>query len=137
MLEKAKILIVDNDPDELYFMEQGFESSGRFEIMGLFTGADELHFYLLNATELPDLVVTDLNMDGKDGMQIARELNANPDYATIKVIVLSIASGDNDSDFRPLHRGTSIFLSKPASLLDYKSFASDLYDRIHGNLSTR
>ena len=68
MLEKAKIVIVDNDPDELYFMEQGFESSGRFEIMGLFAGAEELNAYLLNATELPDLVVTDLNMDGKNGM---------------------------------------------------------------------
>jgi hypothetical protein len=76
-------------------------------------------------------------MDGKNGMQVAGELNANPDYATIKVIVLSIASGENDADFGPLLKGKSLFLSKPASLLDYKSFACDLYDRIHGNLSTR
>lgn len=136
MFEKAKLVIVDNDPDELYFMEQGFKSSGRFEIMGLFTGAEELNSYLLTTTELPDLVVTDLNMDGKDGIQIAVELNTHPDYAAIKVIVLSIASGDNDSDLRPLLRGTSIFLSKPASLLDYRTFASDLYDRIHADSPT-
>jgi CheY-like chemotaxis protein len=135
MFEKAKIVIVDNDPDELYFMEQGFESSGRFEIMGLFSGAEELNSYLQRAKELPDLVVTDLNMDGKSGMQVAGEINANPDYAAIKVIVLSITSGDNDSDFRPLLTGTSIFLSKPSSLLDYRSFALDLYDRIHTSLS--
>ena len=137
MFEKTKIVIVDNDPDELYFMEQGFESSGCFEIMGLFTGSEELNSYLLNAKELPDLVLTDLNMDGKDGMQVAVELNANPAYATIKVIVLSIASGDNVSDFRSLTIGKSIFISKPTSLLDYKSFACDLYDRVHGNLSAR
>jgi DNA-binding NarL/FixJ family response regulator len=137
-MDRIKLILVDNDPDELYFMEKGFKSLPSYEILGKFSDAAALMEFLYDARRLPDLVITDLNMPGKSGIEIAREITLNPNFAYIKVIVLSLGFGSNSFDTKRSGRGGSpFFFPKPSSLLEYKSFATELYDKILADLIHR
>lgn len=134
-MEKIKVILVDNDPDELFFMEKGFESSDLFIIIAQFSNGLDLYEFLDDTDELPDLIVTDLNMPWKSGIEIARELGLNEAYETIKVVVLSITSEHNRAHFQESLPGTSLFIPKPTSMLEYERFAIALYDKIHAEFS--
>ena len=137
-MDRIKLILVDNDPDELYFMEKGFKSLPSYEILGKFSDAAALMEFLYDARRLPDLVITDLNMPGKSGIEIAREITLNPNFAYIKVIVLSLGFGSNSFDTKRSGRsGSPFFVPKPSSLLEYKSFATELYDKILADLIQR
>lgn len=135
---RIKVIFVDNDPDELYFMKRGFQSSGLYEIVGEFSSGDDLMEFLYEARRLPDLVITDLNMPGKSGIEIAREITLNSNLTYIKVIVLSLAFANNDFAFKQTGRGGSpLLFQKPSSLLEYQSFAEKLHDKVLTDLIHR
>lgn len=134
-MDRIKLILVDNDADELFFMEKGFNAAPFYEIIAKFSDGRDLLDFLDDARRLPDLIITDLNMPGKSGIEIAREITLNPNFAYIKVIVLSLGSGSNSFDLKRHGRGGSpLFFQKPSSLLEYKSFAIDLYDKILADL---
>jgi len=61
----------------------------------------------------------------------------NPNFAYIKVIVLSLGFGSNSFDTKRSGRsGSPFFVPKPSSL-EYKSFATELYDKILTDLIQR
>jgi hypothetical protein len=41
-MEKIKIIIVENDEDEQLFMKDGFEETGRFEVIAFAESGEEL-----------------------------------------------------------------------------------------------
>jgi CheY-like chemotaxis protein len=130
-MDRFKLILVDNDSDELFFMEKGFKASPFYEIIAKFSDGSDLMEFLYDARKLPDLIITDLNMNGKSGIEIAREITLNPNFAYIKVIVLSLGFGNNSFDMKRSGHGVSpLFFEKPSSLLEYQSFAADLYDKI-------
>jgi CheY-like chemotaxis protein len=133
-MEKTKLILIDNDPDELFFMEEGFRASGLYTVIGKFSNAADCHMYLNGNNELPSLIVTDLNMPGQNGLQLAAEIVSNPGYASIKAVVLSLSDAyDLDANYN----GMVLLLPKPKSLLGYKVFATDLHRRIFSELISR
>jgi CheY-like chemotaxis protein len=132
-MRKIKVVLVDNDPDEIFFMLEGFRASNCFEILSQVSSGVELLEFLKSSSQLPDVIITDLNMPGKNGVDIINELKKNPAYSSIKVILTSITSGKIVDTKGPLTEAY-LFLSKPSSLLGYKSFANDLYTRIRADV---
>jgi CheY-like chemotaxis protein len=133
-MERTKLILIDNDPDELFFMEEGFRASGLYTVIGKFSNAAEFHIYLDGNNKLPSLIITDLNMPGQNGLQLAAEIVSNPAYASTKVVVLSLSDAyDFEADFN----GMVLLLPKPKSLLGYKVFATDLHRRIVADLISR
>lgn len=72
----------------------------------------ELLFYLENNEELPDIVITDINMPGLEGLQLTEILRQN--YPSIKVIVLTMLD-DNQSVLEAFQKGVSGYLVKNVS----------------------
>lgn len=66
----------------------------------------------------PDLILLDLNLPRKDGREVLAELKADPDFATIPIIVLTTSAADEDilSSYR-LH--ANCYITKP---VDFEQF---------------
>ncbi|MEO0995969.1 MAG: response regulator [Pseudomonadota bacterium] len=78
--------------------------------------------YLISALDnpdlpYPDLVLLDLNMPGKSGRDVLREIKNHPELRTIPVIILT--SSEAERDVIDCYRAqANFFMTKPASYDD-------------------
>ena len=129
-MNKFKILIAENDEDERDFLKEGFDSSDYFEIIAMAANAKGLFSILEeNRSVLPDLILTDLNMDGPNGYDVLRFMNSHPLFSSIPVIVYS-GSLLESVVTKCLELGAKHVVMKPSSLDGYQRFPSQLYELI-------
>jgi CheY-like chemotaxis protein len=104
----AKILVVDDDPSALKLIGYTLRREG-FEVT---TAADGMEALTLVRHERFDLIILDIMMPGMDGYEVCRRLRANPQTATVPVIMLTARSmvKDKVSGFRS---GTDEYITKP------------------------
>ena len=104
--KSARILVVDDDPDMLKLLSVWLGNAG-FEVSTCESGRAALNRL---ATERAHIVVTDLYMEGMDGMALLSEVHRhNP---LLPVIMLSGQAGIPDA-IKATHLGISAFLTKP------------------------
>lgn len=127
-MKKFKILIAENDVDEQDFLKEGFDSSDFFEVIGMAINANALYLKLEEIKlNLPDLILTDLNMEGQNGYDVLRFLNSHPAFSTIPVVVYSSSLLDSVVT-KCLELGAKQVLMKPSSLDGYQKFPAKLYE---------
>jgi len=129
-MKKYRIAIVENDEDEQVFMNEGFQLSDLFEVMGMFDNGNKLMDWLDKLkTGLPDVVLSDLNMPGKNGYDIISEMKSNPRYNHIPVIITSTSSTKVFIE-KCLNYGAADYLVKPETFVEYGNFVKKLHDTI-------
>ncbi|MCE7042494.1 response regulator [Dyadobacter sp. CY312] len=75
------------------------------------------------------LILSDLNMPGKNGYDILSEMQSDDKYAAIKVVITSTSSIKSVRD-KCLELGAFDFIPKPETFIDYSSFVTELYTRV-------
>ncbi len=89
-MKKWKILLIDDEPDILYFVKLNLERNGEYEVTTVNSGVEGLKKF--NELEF-DLVITDYKMPGMDGKEVVRQIkNIKPDSA---VVLFSIYHDDS------------------------------------------
>jgi CheY-like chemotaxis protein len=131
-MQKLKILIIDNDEDEQFFIRKGFESIALFEIVDIFNNGQNLTSKITALPSQPDVILSDLNMPGKNGYEILEELKENPTLAAIPVIITTNA-GSRDMREECLRLGAFDLREKPANFLEYGPFAEKLYQDLNAD----
>jgi len=85
MSKQKKILLVDDDPDILEFLQELLEMEGyAVSITGKAEYVEKLH-----AGGLPDLIILDVLLSGKDGREIVKRLKKQEETRHIPVIMFS------------------------------------------------
>ncbi len=79
------LLIVDDEPHVRHMLDYKLVRAG-FSVITASNGVDALR---LAREQRPDLVVTDLQMPGGDGLSLCQKLHEQPDTAAIPVIMLT------------------------------------------------
>jgi DNA-binding response OmpR family regulator len=102
------ILIVDDQLDLAEMLAQLLADAG----YGTRIAADGRQALEAVLADVPDLVVTDVNMPDIDGFELAAMLKADPATATIPIIMLSAQDG-RGSKLVGLESGAEDYLSKP------------------------
>jgi len=134
-MKMVKVFLVDNDEDELLFMRMAFESTGLFTVMASVSNSEELFALLKNSREdLPDLIISDLNMPRKNGIDIARAIHSDPLFYGVRVIILSITASKLFIQ-QALDAGAYAYFTKPRKFNDYAPFARMIYDKLVLNLA--
>jgi two-component system alkaline phosphatase synthesis response regulator PhoP len=103
------ILIADDQPDNLLLLTRYLEAEGYNYIKakdGLET-LEKLH------SEIPDLVLLDVNMPNKDGFTVLEEIRADPAIRHIPVIILTAARQDSITVQFGLNLGADDYITKP------------------------
>ena len=73
----------------------------------------------------PDLVILDMMLPGKSGMDILGDLRALPDYGELPVLMLTARGQSRDRDMAE-RAGVSRFMTKPFSNAEVLSAVRDL-----------
>ena len=121
------IIIVENDEDEQFFMKEGFNASGLFDIIAQVSNGDHLLEWLTEHPAVePDVILSDLNMPGKNGLDILDALKANEKWSQIPVIITSTSSTKSIID-KCYNKGAAEYLVKPETFIDYQPFVQNLY----------
>jgi len=105
-MSKAKILLVDDDPDILTLVAMRLTAAG-YEVKTADSGERALGVF---AVDRPQVLITDLRMGGMDGMALFEAVNARA--PTLPVIVLT-AHGTIPDAVAATKRGVFGFLPKP------------------------
>jgi serine phosphatase RsbU (regulator of sigma subunit) len=108
MSEKQRILIVDDDPLNVDYLEQELEDLN-CETAAAQSGQEALTKV---ATETPDLILLDIMMPGLSGFEVLGHLKVNEAWRDIPVILVS-ALGDIDSVVKGIELGAEDYLPKP------------------------
>jgi chemotaxis family two-component system response regulator Rcp1 len=111
------ILVVEDNPADTFMVERAFrETNSATKVLSAQDGRTALE--LLSAmpeSALPDVIVLDLNLPGKDGAQILREMRSDSRLRRIPVIVMSTSSADYDIN-RAYDSGANLYFTKPYRL---------------------
>lgn len=127
------LVIVENDEDEQYFMQMGFEKTGLFNILALQPNGNGLFEWLeANPGNMPDIILSDLNMPGKNGNDIIIGITSNPLYQHIPVVITSTSSTSSTRD-KCMKNGALAYMVKPDTFINYEPFAVELYNKLHGS----
>ena len=103
---KAALLLVDDDPDLLRLLTIRLKANG-YGVTAVESGQRALASI---AASRPDLVLTDLRMEGMDGMALFHEVQGA--YPGLPVIILT-AHGSIPDAVAAVKRGVSGYLTKP------------------------
>jgi len=108
MDKKATILIVDDEPYNVDYLEQELEDLG-YDTISAFNGQEALEQV---AAESPDIILLDITMPVMNGFEALTHLKADKGTRDIPVIVIS-AMDDMDSVVRGIELGAEDYLPKP------------------------
>ena len=108
MAQATKILIVDDEPDIVEFLQYNLERSG-YKITSALNGKDAIQ---LADSEVPDLILLDIMMPVMDGVQTCYELRKN-DKLDSTLIAFLTARGEEYSQIAGLEAGADDYIQKP------------------------
>jgi two-component system, OmpR family, response regulator len=106
-MEKT-ILVVDDDNDIRAFLIKALEANG-YKAVGAADG--EEGWNSLKSLK-PDLLITDLNMPGLDGLELLKRVKADEELKNMPAIMLTGSSSDEEI-IAGLSRGADHYITKP------------------------
>jgi sigma-B regulation protein RsbU (phosphoserine phosphatase) len=107
-MTNPKILVVDDEPFNVDYLEQELEDLG-YEILTAINGREALDKV---QSEVPDLILLDIMMPIMDGFEVLSRLKTDPSTRDIPVIVIS-ANSDLQSVVKGIKQGAEDYLPKP------------------------
>lgn len=113
---KQQVFIVDDDEDDRLSIRDAFlENKHHHEYVFIHSGDQLLqHLDTKHRDSLSTVILLDLNMPGKDGRDILRELKENKHFQPIPVIILTTSSSEKDRVLS-YELGANCFVTKPNS----------------------
>jgi len=116
-------LVADDEPDMRRFLRlQLMNDYALIEALDGEEAAEKSRQYL------PDLILLDLMMPNKDGLQVCRELREYAPTTGIPVILLT-ARADEEAKFDALQIGANDFLAKPFSSIELQARVKNMIER--------
>ena len=127
----CRILIVDDDPDDIDLLRSSFHEIGVKEVQGVHSMLKTIEFLqsIDDLNDLPKIIITDLNMPGQNGYELLKFLKNNTRYKHIPVIVFSTSISCKEIE-TSMALGALDYISKPVLLEDYIDFAFKMNARI-------
>ena len=112
-MSKPRILIVDDDKNISRLMGILLEKTGRYEVR---TETRSVAAHAVAREFRPDLCLFDVDMPGKDGGTLAREIRADPMFSDLPIIFLTSLVSPQEAGAKPLVSGGFPYLAKSVDI---------------------
>lgn len=110
MVSGNKILIADDEPDILEIIEFNLQANG-YEVITAKNGNEAFE----KAKQfVPDLIILDIMMPGKNGIEVCNLLRMMPAFKETLIVFLTALS-DEPTEIKGLESGADDYLTKPIS----------------------
>jgi two-component system alkaline phosphatase synthesis response regulator PhoP len=106
-----KILVVDDEQDILDLLSVNLAREG-FQVITTDNGESALE---LVSARKPDLVILDLMLPGIQGLEVCKQIRANPENINLPILMLSAKDGEVDR-IVGLEVGADDYITKPFSM---------------------
>lgn len=113
-MSKSILLVEDDADDRMLFTEALYELTTDIRLTTASHCDDGIDSLIRPHDELPDLVVMDINMPGKNGLECLEDIRNHSRLNTLPVVILS--TDTDESVIRDAYRrGANFYISKPNS----------------------
>lgn len=123
--DRLRVISVDDSPVLLKFLKRAMDELGFIDIVAQVS--DPLKAVERIEKYKPDVVTLDIQMPGKTGVEILKEVNAEVHYPVIMISSLSLEEGS--LVLEALNNGAFDYIPKP-KLEDLKSFKEELSQKM-------
>jgi DNA-binding response OmpR family regulator len=110
---KLTVLVIDDDPVILELLRVNFEIEG-FDVICASDGEQGLR---MAQSEAPDVVISDIMMPRRDGLQLLNDLKSDPATEDLPVILLSAKAQKSEVE-QGLDMGADDYITKPFDPLE-------------------
>ncbi len=124
-MKKLRILLVEDNEGDILLTTEALESMKiESEISVLKTGKDAID-YIINTSSvntagpLPDLVLLDINLPIKNGLEVLAAIRSHEKTKNLPVIMLTTSSSSTDQE-ASLRLKANLFISKPIDMTRYE-----------------
>lgn len=107
-MSKARVLYIEDNIDNMTLVKRVLEIEG-YEVLSAVTGSDGLTMAL---SEMPDLIITDINLPDIDGYEVTGKIKQNDKTAHIPVVALTANVMKKDREY-VFQAGCIGYISKP------------------------
>jgi len=121
-----KILIADDEPDILEIIQYNLQNEG-YAVAAVKNGNDAID---MAKSFQPDLIILDIMMPGKNGIEVCNILRMQPAFKETLIIFLTALS-DEGTEVKGLETGADDYLTKPVSPKVLVSKVSALFRRLN------
>ncbi len=119
---QPRILIADDEPDMLKYLKS--QLGVRFQVIEAVDGQQAVE----KASQfLPDVIVCDMMMPERNGLEVCRELRERTSTRSIPILLLT-ARADEETKLAALSAGANDFITKPFSTTELSVRLKNLFD---------
>lgn len=127
MGDSPKVLLVDDDADVRYMTRVNLHFEG-FQVVEARDGYEAMD---LAHKERPDIVVLDVMMPGRDGLQVLRDIRSDATLEDVPVVLLSARAG-REAETEGWEVGATAYITKPFTVTGLASTLRQLLDQDRG-----
>jgi two-component system response regulator len=121
--DKPRILLVEDNPGDIRLTQEAFKESALDIQMDVVTDGEMAIDFLFKKgrfsdAQKPDIILLDLNLPKKNGIEVLKEIKSENNLKKIPVIVLTTSDADHDiSKAYGLH--ANCYILKPVDFDDF------------------
>lgn len=126
------VLLVEDDPGDVLLIREAFSEQKVGNILSVVSDGVQAIEYVhgegeFAGRERPDLILLDLNLPRKSGTEVLSEIKADPELATIPVIVLTTSEAEEDV-LRSYQAHANAYITKPVDFDRFRQIVHKIDD---------
>lgn len=117
------ILLIEDNPGDARLAQEALKDSKVYNSITWMNSGDKALKYLYGAGEygdrhLPDLILLDLNLPGRDGRDVLAEIKESEELKHIPVVILTSSQAEEDI-IKSYNLHANCYISKPIDFIEF------------------
>ncbi len=129
MENDLRILLIEDDNDDVELLQDALQENHLPNTMYVIKDGGLVAGYLETCTEVPDIIVMDLNLPKVHGRDLIKHIKQLEGFKTIPLVVLTTSSSQNDIAYS-YKEGASTHLIKPTTTAGFRDVVETIRDLV-------
>ena len=132
MVRPVEILLVEDNPGDVELTREALENSKMHNNLHVAVDGEEAMAFMRREGKFkdqlcPDLILLDLNMPKKNGMEVLDEIKSDEYLRKIPVVILTTSSAEEDV-LKTYNLHANCYITKPIDLLQFQKVVKSIED---------